>query len=336
MSARQWMSEAKGQLLGRIAALYRAGRRTAPGYVPKRRAAVYNREQTRFWSSRPMRATRASPPDLHLEGFRMTYHPEAPRDLPPSLRFALLVAGARAWEALLRTYTEHAAEFVERMARRYGPEEALSTFLDEADAPEAFRATIWVRTLASVRVEDVEAKDERPSIGLVSGVLTARGRELRRHATAYDKETVLWTNLMQSKVQAALLRTHVENTCMLAGVVGTSASVEGVLDWYREQYAVDPTSADMIRLKAGSQLADQIVPSSDAGVRERRGIEPWMPGRSSAPSVSDVDLRFAPPVPDSLNVAEMSRSTKDSSATAAVDLRDDAHRSVSARRSAMS
>lgn len=300
------MSEVKGRLFGRIAVLSRAGRPTRSRHVPPRRAAVYDQEQARFWSSRPMRTSRTSPPDLHLEGFRMTYHPEAPRDLPPSLRFALLVAGARAWEALLRIYTDHATEFVERMARRYGPEEALSTFLDQADAPEAFRATIWVRTLSSVRVEDVDAKDERPSIGLMSGVLTARGRELRRHATAYDNETVLWTNLMQSKVQEAVLRTHIENTCMLAGVVGTSASVEAVLDWYCVQYAVDPTSADVIRLKAGSQLADQIVPSSDAVARERRAGDAWMPSWSSTPSVSERDLRFAPPVPDSLNVAEMS------------------------------
>jgi hypothetical protein len=90
-----------------------------------------------------------------------------PRRLGEGMRRKLEVTSALAWEALVDTHVEQAAQFVTRLLPHWPVEEALPRYLREMDLDETMVAAIRTRVL--VRVEEAEGGDAAGGGGALAG-----------------------------------------------------------------------------------------------------------------------------------------------------------------------
>ena len=75
------------------------------------------------------------------------------RRIPTCLHLTIRVAYASAWEALVRTHTDQAVQFIQEFAPRIPPLEALELYFRVVAVPDTMQELVRTRTLTSLEID---------------------------------------------------------------------------------------------------------------------------------------------------------------------------------------
>ena len=75
------------------------------------------------------------------------------RRIPTCLHLTIRVAYASAWEALVRTHTDQAVQFIQEFAPRIPPLEALELYFRVVAVPDPMQELVRTRTLTSLEID---------------------------------------------------------------------------------------------------------------------------------------------------------------------------------------
>lgn len=108
-----------------------------------------------------------------------------PRKLPPAVERRMLLAQARAEEALTRTHVENALSFVDALAEELPFDRAIDTYIRELAVPEPLASMVVTRVLVVLGQELLPARreeqgdDMRPRLRLSEASDARRGQVKR-------------------------------------------------------------------------------------------------------------------------------------------------------------
>lgn len=193
------------------------------------------------------------------------------RRIPEALHLQVRVAYAGAWEALIRTHTEQALQFVCEFASRLPVLDGMDLYFRVTAVPEAMQEVVRSRTLTALELESLPRMSELP-------VLTGWRRlrldlllEQHRYHRRYREKTLALARMVGARAAEAVVATHVENaigfTQLLKGVLPVNAAA----DHYLREFNLSASVAQMVMQRvqarvAGEALTEQyeeLPPSSD-------------------------------------------------------------------------
>jgi hypothetical protein len=198
-----------------------------------------------------------------------------PRRLGESMRRKLEVASAMAWEALVDTHAEQAAQFVSHVAGYLPLEDALPRYLSEIDSGTSMAAAIRTRVL--LRFEPVPAdEDHGQALQLPEPSTTpehdpadswsflrqpqrmVRGvRERQRRNDEFERITLL----SLARAEERVIETHVENAIGFVALLGEELPLDRCVQQYLGAVGLAGGRAQSVFQRTMARLADVHLPA---------------------------------------------------------------------------
>lgn len=177
------------------------------------------------------------------------------RRFPDSVRIALQVVYARAWEALTQTHEIQAVGFARRLRGRLSAEEALQRYLREVAVPIHMQETVRARALLALTPE--ERADQGPESSESWRLLRPDHLvdAIRRRAR-YVEDTTLAIRLAASAADEAVFATHVRMALEVAHVLAPCIPLDEGLMHYIRSFELASVPAQLVFQRAMATLAD--------------------------------------------------------------------------------
>jgi hypothetical protein len=209
------------------------------------------------------------------------------RRLDPTTRRKLEVASAMAWEALVDTHSEQAAQFVSLLAEYEGVEDSLPRYLREMDLGATMAAAVRTRVLTSLEAAEAAGSAVSAGAGGPAARSLAAGPRLPRRAAGAepdndDEETEGWSLLRQprrvvrgvrqrqrrgealdrtimlglARAEENVIRTHVENAIGFVALLEDRLPIDESVQQYLGAVGLAGGRAQTVFQRTMARLAD--------------------------------------------------------------------------------
>jgi len=187
------------------------------------------------------------------------------RRIPNCLHLTIRIAYASAWEALIRTHTDQAVQFIHEFAPRVAPLTALELYFRVVAVPDAMQEVVRTRTLTSLEVDTLAPLAAIPSLRGWQRLRLDLVLEHRRYRRRHQESTLQLARMVGARAAEAAIATHVHNAMEFCGLVRGVLTVEQATDHYLREFSLSSSAAHMVSQRVQARVVGQELTAHDDG-----------------------------------------------------------------------
>jgi hypothetical protein len=179
------------------------------------------------------------------------------RRMPAELHLPARVAYASAWEALARTHTDQAMQFLCEFASRISVLDGLDLYFKVVAVPDPMQEVVRTRTLTSLELESLPALTPMPVLRGWQRLRLDLVLEHQRYRRRYLEKTVQLAKMVGARAAEAVVATHVENAISFARLLRGVLPVEQSTDHYLREFTLPSSAAQMVWQRVQARVAGE-------------------------------------------------------------------------------
>ena len=133
------------------------------------------------------------------------------RRIPTCLHLTIRIAYASAWEALVRTHTDQAVQFIQEFAPRIPPLEALELYFRVVAVLDSMQELVRTRALTSLEIDTLAPLATVPALRGWQRLRLDLVLEHRRYRRRHQESTLQLARMVGARASEAIIATHVGN-----------------------------------------------------------------------------------------------------------------------------
>ena len=209
------------------------------------------------------------------------------RRIPTCLHLTIRVAYASAWEALVRTHTDQAVQFIQEFAPRIPPLEALELYFRVVAVPDTMQELVRTRTLTSLEIDTLLPLATFPALRGWQRLRLDLVLEHRRYRRRHQESTLQLARMVGARAAEAIVATHVSNAIEFCGLVRGVLTVEQATDHYLREFSLASSAAHMVSQRVQARVVGQELTAHDDGPLPRVPTPSSPTSQVSAPSFAE-------------------------------------------------
>jgi hypothetical protein len=202
------------------------------------------------------------------------------RRIPSCLHLTIRIAYASAWEALIRTHTDQAVQFLHEFAPRVTPLKALELYFRVVAVPDAMQEVVRTRTLTSLAIDTLAPLATIPSLRGWQRLRLDLVLEHRRYRRRHQESTLQLARMVGARAAEAVVATHVHNAIEFCGLVRGVLTVEQATDHYLREFSLSSSAAHMVSQRVQARVVGQELTAHDDGPLPRVPASAPLPART--------------------------------------------------------
>ncbi len=212
------------------------------------------------------------------------------RRIPTCLHLTIRIAYASAWEALVRTHTDQAIQFLNEFAPRLAPLPALEVYFRVVAVPEPMQEVVRTRTLTSLEIDTLAPLATIPELRGWQRLRLDLVLEHRRYRRRHQERTLQLAKMVGARAAEAIVATHVSNAIEFCGLVRGVLTVEQATDHYLREFNLASSAAHMVSQRVQARVVGQELTAHDDGPLPRvpASASSVDPSRPATPSFTEV------------------------------------------------
>jgi hypothetical protein len=187
------------------------------------------------------------------------------RRIPTCLHLTIRIAYASAWEALIRTHTDQAVQFLHEFAPRVAPLKALELYFRVVAVPDPMQEVVRTRTLTSLEIDTLAPLSTIPTLRGWQRLRLDLVLEHRRYRRRHLESTLQLARMVGARAAEAVVATHVHNAIEFCGLVRGVLTVEQATDHYLREFSLSSSAAHMVSQRVQARVVGQELTSHDDG-----------------------------------------------------------------------
>jgi hypothetical protein len=187
------------------------------------------------------------------------------RRIPTCLHLTIRIAYASAWEALVRTHTDQAVQFIQEFAPRIAPLEALELYFRVVAVPDPMQEVVRTRTLTSLEIDTLAPLVPIPALRGWQRLRLDLVLEHRRYRRRHQESTLQLARMVGARASEAIVATHVSNAIEFCGLVRGVLTVEQATDHYLREFSLASSAAHMVSQRVQARVVGQELTAHDDG-----------------------------------------------------------------------
>jgi hypothetical protein len=220
------------------------------------------------------------------------------RRIPSCLHLTIRIAYASAWEALIRTHTDQAVQFVREFAPRVAPLKALELYFRVVAVPDPMQEVVRTRTLTTLEIDTLAPLVSIPALRGWQRLRLDLVLEHRRYRRRHQESTLQLARMVGARAAEAVIATHVHNAIEFCGLVRGVLTVEQATDHYLREFSLSSSAAHMVSQRVQARVVGEELTTHDDGPLPR------VPA-SSAPAPRPAPQTFADAVERHYDLLEL-------------------------------
>jgi hypothetical protein len=199
------------------------------------------------------------------------------RRIPTCLHLTIRIAYASAWEALVRTHTDQAVQFIREFAPRIAPLSAIELYFRVVAVPDAMQEVVRTRTLTSLEIDTLAPLASIPTLRGWQWLRLDLVLEHRRYRRRHQESTLQLARMVGARAAEAVVATHVANAIEFCGLVRGVLTVEQATDHYLREFGLASSAAHMVAQRVQARVVGQELTAHDDGPLPRVPAQPSPP-----------------------------------------------------------
>lgn len=187
------------------------------------------------------------------------------RRIPTCLHLTIRIAYASAWEALVRTHTDQAVQFIQEFAPRIPPLEALELYFRVVAVLDSMQELVRTRTLTSLEIDTLAPLATVPALRGWQRLRLDLVLEHRRYRRRHQESTLQLARMVGARAAEAIVATHVSNAIEFCGLVRGVLTVEQATDHYLREFSLASSAAHMVSQRVQARVVGQELTAHDDG-----------------------------------------------------------------------
>ena len=187
------------------------------------------------------------------------------RRIPNCLHLTIRIAYASAWEALVRTHTDQAVQFLNEFAPRLPPLAALELYFRVVAVPDPMQEAVRTRTLTSLEIDTIAPLATIPELHGWQRLRLDLVLEHRRYRRRHQDGTLQLARMVGARAAEAIIATHVSNAIEFCGLVRGVLTVEQATDHYLREFNLASSAAHMVSQRVQARVVGQELTAHDDG-----------------------------------------------------------------------
>ena len=187
------------------------------------------------------------------------------RRIPTCLHLTIRIAYASAWEALVRTHTDQAVQFIQEFAPRIPPLEALELYFRVVAVLDSMQELVRTRTLTSLEIDTLAPLATVPALRGWQRLRLDLVLEHRRYRRRHQEGTLQLARMVGARAAEAIVATHVSNAIEFCGLVRGVLTVEQATDHYLREFSLASSAAHMVSQRVQARVVGQELTAHDDG-----------------------------------------------------------------------
>src|SRR5690349_5645281 len=187
------------------------------------------------------------------------------RRIPTCLHLTIRIAYASAWEALIRTHTDQAVQFLCEFAPRLPPLKALELYFRVVAVPDSMQEVVRTRTLTSLEIDTLAPLATIPELRGWQRLRLDLVLEHRRYRRRHQESTLQLARMVGARAAEAVVATHVHNAIEFCGLVRGVLTVEQATDHYLREFSLSSSAAHMVSQRVQARVVGEELTSHDDG-----------------------------------------------------------------------
>ncbi len=179
------------------------------------------------------------------------------RRIPVELHLPTRVAYASAWEALVRTHTDQAMQFLCEFASRVSVLEGLDLYFKVVAVAYPMQEVIRTRALTSLELESLPPLTPMPVLRGWQRLRLDLVLEHQRYRRRYQEKTIQLAKMVGARAAEAVVATHVENAISFARLLRGVLPVEQATDHYLREFTLPSSAAQMVWQRVQARVAGE-------------------------------------------------------------------------------
>jgi hypothetical protein len=208
------------------------------------------------------------------------------RRIPTCLHLTIRIAYASAWEALVRTHTDQAVQFIREFAPRIAPLSAIELYFRVVAVPDPMQEVVRTRTLTSLEIDTLAPLANIPTLRGWQWLRLDLVLEHRRYRRRHQESTLQLARMVGARAAEAAVATHVANAIEFCGLVRGVLTVEQATDHYLREFGLASSAAHMVAQRVQARVVGQELTAHDDGPLPRVPVQP-SPPLPPAPSFAE-------------------------------------------------
>ena len=196
------------------------------------------------------------------------------RRIPTCLHLTIRIAYASAWEALVRTHTDQAVQFIQEFAPRIPPLEALELYFRVVAVLDSMQELVRTRTLTSLEIDTLAPLATVPALRGWQRLRLDLVLEHRRYRRRHQESTLQLARMVGARAAEAIVATHVSNAIEFCGLVRGVLTVEQATDHYLREFSLASSAAHMVSQRVQARVVGQELTAHDDGPLPRVPASP--------------------------------------------------------------
>jgi hypothetical protein len=209
------------------------------------------------------------------------------RRIPTCLHLTIRIAYASAWEALVRTHTDQAVQFLQEFAPRIPPLAALELYFRVVAVPEPMQEVVRTRTLTSLEIDTLAPIATIPELRGWQRLRLDLVLEHRRYRRRHQESTLQLARMVGARAAESIVATHVSNAIEFCGLVRGVLTVEQATDRYLREFGLASSAAHMVSQRVQARVVGQELTTHDDGPLPRVPTSSLPSSLPAAPSFAD-------------------------------------------------
>jgi hypothetical protein len=199
------------------------------------------------------------------------------RRIPTCLHLTIRIAYASAWEALVRTHTDQAVQFIREFAPRIAPLSAIELYFRVVAVPDPMQEVVRTRTLTSLEIDTLAPLASIPTLRGWQWLRVDLVLEHRRYRRRHQESTLQLARMVGARAAEAIVATHVANAIEFCGLVRGVLTVEQATDHYLREFGLPSSAAHMVSQRVQARVVGQELTAHDDGPLPRVPAQPSPP-----------------------------------------------------------
>jgi len=187
------------------------------------------------------------------------------RRIPSCLHLTIRIAYASAWEALVRTHTDQAVQFLNEFAPRLPPLAALELYFRVVAVPDPMQEVVRTRTLTSLEIDTIAPLATIPELRGWQRLRLDLVLEHRRYRRRHQESTLQLAKMVGARAAESIVATHVGNAIEFCGLVRGVLTVEQATDHYLREFSLASSAAHMVSQRVQARVVGQELTTHDDG-----------------------------------------------------------------------
>src|SRR3954449_8861738 len=228
------------------------------------------------------------------------------RRIPTCLHLTIRIAYASAWEALVRTHTDQAVQFIREFAPRIAPLSAIELYFRVVAVPDPMQEVVRTRTLTSLEIDTLAPLASIPTLRGWQWLRLDLVLEHRRYRRRHQESTLQLARMVGARASEAIVATHVANAIEFCGLVRGVLTVEQATDHYLRELGLASRAAHMVSQRVQAPREGRVATSAAHMVSQRvqaRVVGQELTAHDAGP-LPRVPAQFSPPLPPAPSFAE--------------------------------